>query len=140
LVQDAPTYDVRTVDAHECSVLRSGPAVKFRRTARADGVVVLAVAGEVDSLTSPDLRAALAAVLADPACRGLVLDLSGVSFLSSAGLSVLVTAREDAHAREVELWLAGASGNRAVRRPLELTGLFELFEHQTNEQGQPARG
>jgi anti-sigma B factor antagonist len=107
---------------------RPGAPVGLTVTAVGDGEVVLTVTGEVDSLTAPDLRAALDAVLADPACRRLVLDVSAVAFMSSAGLSVLVTTREDAHAREIDFRLAGLDGNRAVRRPLELTGLVGLFE------------
>lgn len=90
--------------------------------------VVLTVAGEIDMLTAPDLQTALLAALADTTCRQLVLDLSAVSFLSSAGLSVLVVVREDARARGVGFRLAGLDDNRAVRRSLELTQVLELFE------------
>ena len=97
-------------------------------TATGDRNVVLTAAGEIDSLTAPDLRAALDGVLADPGSRHLVLDLSLVTFVSSAGLSVLLATRDDAQAREVELRLAGLDANRAVRRPLEITGILGLFE------------
>src|SRR5688572_1895877 len=103
------------------------PGLQVSSTADADGVVAVAAAGEVDSSTAPDLRAALDAVLADPACRCLRLDLSGVTFISSAGLSVLIAAREDARTRKIELQLPGLADNRIVRRPLELTGMLDLF-------------
>jgi anti-sigma B factor antagonist len=108
-------------------VTRQGTTMQLTLTSGGDGSVVVTVAGELDTLTAPDLRAALDGALADPTCRRLVLDLSGVTFLSSAGLSVLVTTREDTRARSIELQLAGLTGNRAVRRPLELTGLIDLF-------------
>jgi len=52
------------------------------------GIVVLTVTGEIDSLTAGKLSAALHRELErDPAM--LVLDLTGVSFLSVAGVKVL---------------------------------------------------
>ena len=111
----------------EDSAPRPGPVIDLALTAGVDGTSVLAVAGEVDSLTAPDLRDALGAALAAPDCRRLVLDLSGVTFLSSAGMSVLLNAREDTRSRSVELRLIGLADNRAVRRPLEVTGMLGLF-------------
>jgi anti-sigma B factor antagonist len=89
----------------------------------ADGVVVATVAGEVDMLTAPALRAAVLAELDD--CTVLVIDLSGVSFLGSAGLAVLVEASHEAQRRQVELRLVAAG--RSVQRPLEITGLTEVL-------------
>jgi anti-anti-sigma factor len=89
----------------------------------ADGVVVATVAGEVDMLTAPALRAAVLAELED--CTVLVIDLSGVSFLGSAGLAVLVEASHEAQRRQVELRLVAAG--RSVQRPLEITGLTEVL-------------
>ena len=106
---------------------RRGPALPVTSTVDAEGVVTLVVAGEVDSLTAPDLQAALDSALADPACRQLRLDLSAVTFMSSAGLSVLIVTRERTRTSTVELQLVGLAGNRAVRRPLELTGMLDLF-------------
>jgi anti-sigma B factor antagonist len=87
------------------------------------GVVVATVSGEVDMLTAPSLRAVVTAELAD--CAVLVLDLSGVGFLGSAGLAVLVEASHEAERHQVELRLVAAG--RSVRRPLEITGLNEVL-------------
>ncbi|MEV6608943.1 STAS domain-containing protein [Kutzneria sp. NPDC051319] len=89
----------------------------------AEGVVVATVSGEVDMLTAPSLRAVVAAELDD--CKVLVIDLSAVGFLGSAGLAVLVEASHEAQRQQVELRLV-ASG-RSVRRPLEITGLTEVL-------------
>lgn len=51
--------------------------------------VVLAVTGDIDILTAPKLDEAAQQALEDSP-RALVLDLTGVTFLASAGLSVLV--------------------------------------------------
>ena len=87
------------------------------------GVVVATVSGEVDMLTAPNLRAVVTAELDD--CKVLVLDLSGVGFLGSAGLAVLVEAAHEAERRQVELRLV--ANGRSVRRPLEITGLDEVL-------------
>lgn len=58
-----------------------------------DGVAVLTVGGEVDLSTAPAFEAAIAEALAEePAV--LVIELSGMEFLASAGVRVLAAARE----------------------------------------------
>ena len=89
----------------------------------AAGVAVATVSGEVDMLTAPTLRAAVDGQL--DACRVLVLDLSGVIFLGSAGLALLVETSHETRRREIDLRLVAAG--RSVRRPLEITGLDEVL-------------
>jgi anti-sigma B factor antagonist len=103
------------------------------------GLVVLAVSGEVDSVTAPDLRAALYTILNGPACKRLVVDLAGVTFLASAGIAALLEAREVAESREIKLRLTGTSANRAARRPLEVTGMAKHLasDDEQDELGQP---
>ncbi|MFI9010740.1 STAS domain-containing protein [Actinosynnema sp. NPDC053489] len=88
----------------------------------ADGVAVVSVSGEVDMLTAPQLRAEALRHLDG---RTLVLDLSGVTFLGSAGLAVLVEASQQAKARDAEFRVVAV--DRAVTRPLVATGLGDVF-------------
>ena len=88
------------------------------------GAVTVTVVGEVDTFTAPVLRSSLDTQL-EQQPRGLVIDLSGVQFLGSAGLAVLVETQKSARARDVELRLVATT--RAVTRPLEVTGLIDLF-------------
>ncbi len=53
---------------------------------------MLAVSGELDVTAVPDLREAMETLVADRA-GGLVVDLSGVSFIDSLSIAVLVAAR-----------------------------------------------
>lgn len=95
------------------------------------GAQLLAVAGEIDTLTAPRLEAALAELLAttDPT---LVVDLSDVVFLASSGLAVLIQAAHRATAGERTLRLVVQT--RAVRRPLEITGTDQLFSvHESRD-------
>jgi len=90
-----------------------------------DGATVVRVRGEVDMVTTPRLRSCLQDRLASTPQR-LVVDLSAVSFLGSSGLAVLVECLEDARGRGTDLRLV--AGSREVIRPLEATGLTELFQ------------
>jgi anti-sigma B factor antagonist len=89
-----------------------------------DGAVTVTVVGEVDTFTAPVLRSTLDAQL-EQQPQELVIDLSGVQFLGSAGLAVLVETQKSARSREVDLRLVATT--RAVTRPLEVTGLIDLF-------------
>jgi anti-sigma B factor antagonist len=74
-----------------------------------DGAVTLALSGELDVITAPDLALQLDELAAE-ACPRVLLELSGLSFVDSAGVSVLVKAR---HAAE-------ATGRRLIlRNPTE---------------------
>ena len=90
----------------------------------ADGSVTVTVVGEVDTFTAPVLRASLDTQL-ELQPEELVIDLCGVQFLGSAGLAVLVETQKSARSREVGLKLVAST--RAVTRPLEVTGLIDLF-------------
>ena len=89
--------------------------------------IVIEVGGEVDMLTSPQLRAAVLEQFGEGAGVELVvLALDGVTFLGTSGLAVLIEVREAAHAAGVELRLACTA--RRVLRPLTIAGLVPLFD------------
>lgn len=68
----------------------------------------------------------------------LVVDLSEVSFLGAAGLSVLVEAGATAGASGVGLYVVART--RPVLRPLTLTGLDSEFAVFPHVDGVPVRG
>ena len=70
--------------------------------------VVLALSGELDVISAPDLAEQLDE-LAASACPRVVLELSRLSFVDSAGVSVLVKARHEAEANGRRLILRGAT-------------------------------
>lgn len=87
-----------------------------------DGATVLAVGGEVDLLTVPDLTAALG----DPA--PLVLDLTAVTFLDSAGINAILRASQNAEKAGARLLVvAGLAGDGVVARTLRLSGADGLL-------------
>jgi anti-sigma B factor antagonist len=88
---------------------------------------MVTVTGEVDSTTAPGLRSCLLDVLAREGVREVQLDISGVTFLDSAGLSALATAHRAAEAAGRRLSMRCGTG-RAVLRPLQITGLWDVFD------------
>ncbi len=94
--------------------------------------VRLAAAGEVDSSSAPVLERALDRVL-DTRPEHVTIDLCSVSFLDSAGLCVLATAHRRAGQSGIGVRVLASS--RAVVRPLQITGLFDLLDVVTQESG-----
>ncbi|QQQ80110.1 STAS domain-containing protein [Saccharothrix sp. 6-C] len=98
---------------------RPSPILDIRVTRTGD-VLVVAVSGELDMDTTSEVRATVVSGLVERP-SALVLDLSGVIFFSSAGLSLLLEVR-----RLVDT-LAVVATRRAVLRPIQLTSLGQLL-------------
>jgi anti-sigma B factor antagonist len=83
-------------------------------------VLVLSVQGEVDLGTAPALAQAIG--LVPEPTSAVVVDLSGVTFLDSSGLNVLVSGQRALAEKGVELRVVTAPGG-PVRRVFEITRL-----------------
>jgi anti-sigma B factor antagonist len=119
---------VTVQDPNVAEANRDEQAIGLAVSHQAGDVTVVSVSGEVDMVSAPALRAAVNANLVDNG--KLVLDLSGVSFLGSAGLAVLVEAAQQSRSRAVAFGVVAA--DRAVTRPIVATGLGEVFDvHKT---------
>lgn len=84
-----------------------------------DGVVVIALEGEVDLCAAPELEQTLNRV-ADRNASSIVVDLDRVSFMDSAGVHVLL---QFALARGTGSRLALTRGSRQVQRLFQVTGV-----------------
>lgn len=85
--------------------------------------VVVSVSGVIDMLTSPQLEAAIDSALAkNPSA--IIVDLTDVDFLASAGMGVLVAARD--RTPETAGFAVVANGP-ATSRPLKLVGLADMI-------------
>jgi anti-anti-sigma factor len=89
------------------------------------------VTGELDLLTSPQLKEQLAVVTGRKPPR-LVLDLTAVTFFDSSALNVVIHAQRAAGEQEFELAVIPSA---AVSRVIDLTG---VAEHLTLVQDPPA--
>ncbi|MEX0171229.1 STAS domain-containing protein [Streptomyces sp. LMG1-1-1.1] len=94
------------------------------------GGAVVSIGGELDMVSAPKLRGALAEALED--CEdggGLVLDLTGVTFCDSTGLNTLLRARRRALSDHRFVVIRAASPQ--VTHLLEITGAAHLFADTT---------
>jgi anti-sigma B factor antagonist len=88
-----------------------------------NGIAVLKVGGEIDLATVPALEAAIEEALI-PRPTGLVIDLSEVGFLASAGLQALVATHNNV-SRSAHF--AVVANSASTSRPIQLTGLDQIF-------------
>lgn len=89
-------------------------------------VAVVAIWGEVDATTAPQLAAAVQAGLDRTRARYCILDLTDVEFLGGAGLKTLAATNLEAEIRREPLRIV-VDANRPVIRPLEISGLEEVL-------------
>ena len=80
--------------------------------------------GRIDTLTSPELETALQPLL-DKDKVQITLDFLDVSYISSAGLRIIVKAAQNAKAKSGEVALTNL--NESVSQVLEITGFQSFF-------------
>lgn len=90
----------------------------------AEGAAVVALTGELDLATAPQLRDQLVA-LAGGGFLAVTLDLAALDFMDSTGLSVLVAGLK--HLRERGGDLVLRSPQPGAMKVLEITGLNAVF-------------
>ncbi|WP_414941363.1 STAS domain-containing protein [Amycolatopsis sp. cmx-11-51] len=91
---------------------------------RSHDAVTIGVAGDIDISTSPRLLAETRALLAGGA-RVAVIDMTGVGFCDSSGLSVLIQLNRHCAESGIELSIAPS---KVVHRAIELTGLLSTLK------------
>lgn len=89
-----------------------------------EGRAVVAVAGELDLATAPQLRERLA-LLSEAGKNQVTLDLTHLDFIDSTGLSVLVMVFNRAQAAGGSIVIRNPS--MSVMRIFEITGLASVF-------------
>ncbi|BBY77277.1 anti-sigma factor antagonist [Mycolicibacterium parafortuitum] len=87
-----------------------------------DRTAVVAVAGVVDMLTSPQLETAIDEAL-EQKPGAVVIDFTEVEFLASAGMGVLVAAHDKAGS---EVAISVVADGPATSRPLKLVGIADI--------------
>lgn len=85
-------------------------------------VAVVAPSGVVDMLTAPQLEEAIRTAMGKKP-SGLVVDLTAVEFLASAGMGVIVAAHEEKD--DATTFFLVAEGP-ATSRPLKLVGIADI--------------
>lgn len=92
-----------------------------------DGVQIVRLTGDLDLTAADRVRSTLIGTGGST----VVVDLSGLEFIDSSGLSALITARRRAASAGTRLVLRGARG--AARRVFEVSGLDDVLEEGPGE-------
>ena len=87
--------------------------------------VVAAVQGRVDTVLAQGFEKELAEALSREQTR-VVLDLSGLEYMSSAGLRVILSAGKAMKARGGEVRLAALRGS--VQKVFQISGFLSIFK------------
>ncbi|MEU7279350.1 STAS domain-containing protein [Streptomyces sp. NPDC045431] len=93
-------------------------------TTRTPAATVLHIDGDLDFRTTPQFRDALGDVALDHGQR-LVLDLAGLRFCDSSGITAFLAARHHAAAAGADVALTAVPGNTA--RILRVVGLDQVL-------------
>jgi anti-sigma B factor antagonist len=89
-----------------------------------DGLIELALSGEIDLASVPAIRDRVSARLAD-SDAGIVIDLTEVTFIDSSGIGALITCQRMATAAARTYRVVNAQGR--VADVLDLTGVMQLL-------------
>ncbi|WP_327308429.1 STAS domain-containing protein [Streptomyces sp. NBC_01298] len=97
---------------------------------------VIELAGELDHHTAPDVRAALTGLDLNTG-QQLVLDLGGLTFCDSSGITMIIAARNHAIAAHAHIALAAVP--ERVSRIFRIVGLQHVFPtHPTAQDAEAA--
>ncbi len=87
-------------------------------------VHVVQLLGDIDGATAPEAQNAILGVAA-PDCK-IVLDMSGVTYMSSAGLRLLLVIYRTVKAQGGDIILAGLPDE--LKDTMEMTGFLDFFQ------------
>lgn len=86
--------------------------------------IIVTIAGSIDSKTAPDLQQSIMQVIGDSS--KVVMDLTQVTFVSSAGLRVLLMVYRQLKAKDGKVVLVGVSDE--IKDVMFMTGFISFFE------------
>lgn len=95
-------------------------------TRQSGAATIIDIAGEITLFNAPDLRRLLMELLKVKKAPRVIVNMSNVAYIDSAGVACLVEALKVA--RELKLGLALFGLNRVAREVFELTRLISVFE------------
>jgi len=101
-------------------------------TREAGGIPVIRLEGEVDIYTCPQLKDTIIRLI-DEGCYHIVIDMSKVPYIDSAGLGVLVGARRRVGEHDGSISIVNP--NPSVFKVLEITRLTKIFDVYQDKEG-----
>jgi anti-sigma B factor antagonist len=102
-----------------------------------DRLTVIEPLGDLDGKTAPAFQEKVLALI-EPGSR-ILIDMRGVSFMSSAGLRVMLLTHRKAVGSEAHIVLVGLNEN--IRNSMSATGFIKFFTvRDTMDEGREALG
>jgi anti-anti-sigma factor len=98
-------------------------------TRTSNDVHIVAITGSLDSTTAPEAQKSLAAVLSG--AKKVGLDFTGLDYISSAGLRVLLGVAKQLRASGGKLAMFGL--NQSVREVFEISGFASILPIHATE-------
>ena len=86
-------------------------------------LVTLEITGRLDTTTAPNLESVINELSEDT--KELIFDMSGIEYISSAGIRVLLGANKKMNLNQGTMRIEKA--NDIVREIFEMTGLFQMI-------------
>ena len=99
-------------------------------TKEANGFHVVLFDGKIDSITAPEVEAAFVSLL-DAGNARLLANFESLSFISSAGLRVLLATAKKAKAQSGELKVCGL--NETVKEVFDISGFATILQVYVTE-------
>jgi anti-sigma B factor antagonist len=97
-----------------------------------DQVTVVEISGDIDGKTAPEAQVQILPLL-QPGCKVMV-DMSGVEYMSSAGLRIMLSMHRQTASNKGQLMLVGLS--EEIQDTMSATGFLNFFTvHDTLEAG-----
>ena len=90
------------------------------------GKATIKLSGRFDFNTHREFRAAYEPLVGDGSVRAVVIDLSGVDYLDSSALGMLLMLRDKLGGVSKEVTLSGVRGN--VKQVLDIANFGKLFQ------------
>ena len=102
-----------------------GPQLALQRADLPGGEVLITVRGEIDLVTGERFKQLIIEAVGQPETRRVVLEVSGLTFLDSNGVTVLVNAHRYAQEQHVTLGIRGE--NELIRELLQMLGVYDML-------------
>ncbi len=90
-----------------------------------DGITIVSIVGEIDGSTAPEVQAQVVPLIAADA--KIVLDMTEVAYMSSAGLRMLLVVYRRVAGQGGTVVLTGLSQD--LQDTMSLTGFLDFFDH-----------
>ena len=104
--------------------------IMFLKFNKVDDKLVVTLVGELDHHSAEEVRVKIDDRISRENIRKLVLDFSGVTFMDSSGIGVIIGRYKKISMRSGEVNIISVS--KSIKRVFELSGIFKIIKYYEN--------